>query len=235
MRSPCDEQAADTVRLGHLAFRALWQASSFVPERRLTGPLSARPSAAYERDQAAVMPLAEACKAGRSFATSKRAMIAPSLNRRRGPMLIRPLLVISLLLCVVPAHAADAPASPYLFDLLKQKPYLAAWNAMLAGAGVPAWVKNYQKTFDGPSSRSKDLRFKVRSIRSAGCARRMIAATISFHVLFAPGAAQAWGLLTTSGQQKWLGNPNTRGSKRRSTATSNNRIHHAFCDHGRDG
>jgi hypothetical protein len=27
------------------------------------------------------------------------------------------------------------------------------------------------------------------------------------HVLFAPGATQAWGLLTTSGQQKWLGNP----------------------------
>ena len=52
-----DEQAPDTVRLGHLAFRALWQASSFVPERRLTGPLSARPSAAYERDQAPVMPL----------------------------------------------------------------------------------------------------------------------------------------------------------------------------------
>ena len=72
-------------------------------------------------------------------------------------MLIRPLLVIALLLCVVPAHAADAPSGPYLFDLLKQKPYLAAWNAMLAGAGVPAWVKKYQKTFDGPSSPSKDV------------------------------------------------------------------------------
>ena len=48
-------------------------------------------------------------------------------------MLIRPLLVIALLLCGAPARAADAPAGPYLFDLLKQKPYLAAWNAMLCG------------------------------------------------------------------------------------------------------
>jgi hypothetical protein len=52
-----DEQAPDTVRLGRLAFEALWAASSFVPERRLTGPLTARPSGAYERDQALVMPL----------------------------------------------------------------------------------------------------------------------------------------------------------------------------------
>jgi hypothetical protein len=52
-----DEQAPDTVRLGRIAFAALWGASSFVPERRLTGPLSARPSAASERDQAPVIPL----------------------------------------------------------------------------------------------------------------------------------------------------------------------------------
>ena len=50
-------QAPDTVRLGRLAFEALWAASSLVPERRLTGPLTARPSGAYERDQAPVMPL----------------------------------------------------------------------------------------------------------------------------------------------------------------------------------
>ena len=52
-----DEQAPDTVRLGRLAFEALWTASSLVPERRLTGPLTARPSGTYERDQALVMPL----------------------------------------------------------------------------------------------------------------------------------------------------------------------------------
>jgi hypothetical protein len=44
-----DEEAPDTVRLGLLAFRALWAASSLVPERRLLGPATARPSGAYEQ------------------------------------------------------------------------------------------------------------------------------------------------------------------------------------------
>jgi hypothetical protein len=44
-----DEEAPDTVRLGRLAFAALWTASSLVPERRLMGPATARPSGAYEQ------------------------------------------------------------------------------------------------------------------------------------------------------------------------------------------
>ena len=43
-----DEEAPDTVRLGRLAFEALWTVSSLVPERRLLGPATARPSGAYE-------------------------------------------------------------------------------------------------------------------------------------------------------------------------------------------
>jgi len=43
-----EEQGSDTVRLGRLAFEALWNASSPVPRRRLIGPENARPSAAYE-------------------------------------------------------------------------------------------------------------------------------------------------------------------------------------------
>jgi hypothetical protein len=44
-----DEEAPDTVRLGRLAFGALWAASALVPERRLLGPATARPSGAYEQ------------------------------------------------------------------------------------------------------------------------------------------------------------------------------------------
>lgn len=50
-----DEQAPDAVRLGRLAFEALWTASSPVPERRLLGPATPRPSGAYE--QAAEAPV----------------------------------------------------------------------------------------------------------------------------------------------------------------------------------
>jgi len=52
-----DEEAPDTVRLGRLAFEALWAVSSLVPERRLTGPAMPRPSGAYELTQAPVTAL----------------------------------------------------------------------------------------------------------------------------------------------------------------------------------
>jgi hypothetical protein len=119
----------------------------------------------------------------------------------------RPLLVIALLLCGASVRAADAPSGPYLFDLLKQKPYLAAWNGMLAGASVPAWVKSYTKTFDGPSGPSKSVPLQGKVYTLGWVCKAHDCGDNQLHVLFAPGAAQAWGLLTTSGQQKWLGNP----------------------------
>ena len=140
-------------------------------------------------------------------------------------MLVRPLLVIALLLCGAPARAADAPAGPYLFDLLKQKPYLAAWNAMLSGAGVPAWVKNYAKTFDGPSSPSKDVPIQGKVYTLGWVCKAHDCGDNQLHVLFAPGAAR---LRRPRVSRNGSAIP-TRGSKRRSTATSNNRIHHAFC------
>ncbi len=44
-----EEDAPEAARLGRLAFAALWAQSSPVPERRLIGPASARPSGAYEQ------------------------------------------------------------------------------------------------------------------------------------------------------------------------------------------
>jgi hypothetical protein len=53
-----EEQAPEAVRLGRLAFEALWRASALVPKRLLLGHESARPSAAYEQavEPAAVSP-----------------------------------------------------------------------------------------------------------------------------------------------------------------------------------
>ena len=45
-----EDAAPGTLRLGHLAFEALWSASAIVAERRLIGPATAKPSGAYERD-----------------------------------------------------------------------------------------------------------------------------------------------------------------------------------------
>lgn len=43
-----EDGATGTVRLGHLAFKALWSAATVVAERRLSGPATPRPSGAYE-------------------------------------------------------------------------------------------------------------------------------------------------------------------------------------------
>jgi hypothetical protein len=44
-----EDAAAGTLRLGHLAFKALWSASAIVTERRLVGPATGKPFGAYER------------------------------------------------------------------------------------------------------------------------------------------------------------------------------------------
>ena len=46
-----DDEAPESVRLGRLAFEALWGASSLVPKGRLTGPENARPCGAYEQPE----------------------------------------------------------------------------------------------------------------------------------------------------------------------------------------
>ena len=54
-----DDEAPESVRLGRLAFEALWGGSSLVPKGRLTGPETARPSGTYEQPKppVAVSPL----------------------------------------------------------------------------------------------------------------------------------------------------------------------------------
>jgi hypothetical protein len=52
-----EDGAAGTLRLGHLAFEALWSASSIIAERRLIGPPLPKPSGAYGRDAETVAPV----------------------------------------------------------------------------------------------------------------------------------------------------------------------------------
>jgi hypothetical protein len=119
-------------------------------------------------------------------------------------MLTRLLLVLLLAMGSIPAFAAEGP---YLFDLMKQPAYRAAWTGMLAGETVPAWVEDYAKTLDGPATPSLDI--------SAGDAAYTLAFTCKAHdcgdnqlyVLFSRGGAKAWGLLLTGTQRKWLGAP----------------------------
>ncbi len=115
-------------------------------------------------------------------------------------------LVLAVLILAAPAAYADDDG-PYLFDLLKQPAYLAAWKAMLKGEQVPAWVANYTKTFDGPSSPSKTVTVGGQAYMLGWVCKAHDCGDNQLHVLFAPQGKQAWGLLVTGSNQKWLGKP----------------------------
>jgi hypothetical protein len=118
-------------------------------------------------------------------------------------------LVVSLLLLFTsaPAFAVEKPAGPYLFDLMKQPAYRAAWTAMLAGETVPAWVEDYAKTLDGPATPSIDIPVGDDAYTLAFTCKAHDCGDNQLYVLFTRSGAKAWGLLLTGAQRKWLGAP----------------------------
>lgn len=123
--------------------------------------------------------------------------------------MLKRLLLALVLLGSVPAYAEDA-TKPYLPDLLKQASYLNAWNGMLASESVPAWVKNYAKTFNGPATPSKDITVSGEAYTLAWVCKAHDCGDHQVYVLFAPGAKQAWGLMISEGDKRsWLGRPDT--------------------------
>jgi len=123
-------------------------------------------------------------------------------------MLARLLLVL-LFMAPVAAYAAD-DEKPYLYDLLGDHDHLTAWNGMLAGETVPAWVKNYAKDFNGPATPSKDVPVGGEPYTLAWVCKAHDCGDNQLYVLFAPGARTAWGLLINPGDKRaWLGRPDT--------------------------
>ena len=51
---------------------------------------------------------------------------------------------------VAPVLAVGAQAAePYLFELLKQQPYRASWEALLRTEGaIPDWIMSYSRTLN---------------------------------------------------------------------------------------
>jgi hypothetical protein len=101
-----------------------------------------------------------------------------------------------------------AAEKPYLFDLLGDDAYRNAWNAMLAGETVPQWVKRYAATLEGPSSPSSEVMVGGEAYTLAWVCKAHDCGGNELYVLFAPGGAQAWGLLIAGGNERWLGGPN---------------------------
>jgi hypothetical protein len=120
-------------------------------------------------------------------------------------MILRRLLLAVLLLGAPAANALDK--DPYLFDMLKEPAYLSAWKAMLKGEQVPPWVANYAKTFDGPSNPATTVKLNGKDYLLGYVCKAHDCGDNQLFVLFAPAGKQAWGLLMTGSDEKWLGHP----------------------------
>ncbi len=109
---------------------------------------------------------------------------------------------------VLIGHALGAD-QPYLFDLLKQKPYHAAWEAMLKGEKkVDPWIVTFGRTFDGVTDRVKPLVVDGQSATLGWVCKPHDCGGNQLYVLFAPGATAAWAMLVKdSGGPRWFGKP----------------------------
>ncbi len=122
-------------------------------------------------------------------------------------MLSRLLLVFLVAVGSASAFAAEEPGGPYLFDLMKQPSYRAAWAGMLAGQTIPAWVESYATTLDGPPTPSIDVSVGGEAYTLAFTCKANECGDNQLYVLFSRSGAKAWGLLVTGAQQTWLGAP----------------------------
>lgn len=116
-------------------------------------------------------------------------------------------LLLFVLVCGSSAALATEQPGPFLFDLMKQDAYAAAWKGMLAGETVPEWVESYGKTLDGPAMPALTVAVSDESYKLGFTCKPNDCGDNQLFVLFAPGAKQAWGLLITGDKHRWLGSP----------------------------
>lgn len=121
--------------------------------------------------------------------------------------MMRPPRVLMALALLGSGGSALAAKDVYLFELLKQAPYRAAWTEMLKGEAVPGWVASYAKTFNGPASPVTAVTVGGESDTLAWVCKTHDCRDNQLHVLFAPGGSRAWALLSEDSQQRFLGHP----------------------------
>jgi hypothetical protein len=116
-------------------------------------------------------------------------------------------LTSGLLATCLSAGAASAD-QPYLFDLLKQKAYHAAWDAMFKGEKkVDAWIVTFGKTYDGVTDQTKPLVVDSQADTLGWLCKPHDCGGNQLYVLFGPGALAAWGMLVTDKGPRWFGRP----------------------------
>lgn len=107
---------------------------------------------------------------------------------------------------VVVGHARAE--QPYFYDVLKQKPYHAAWSAMFKGEKkIDPWIVTFGKTYDGVSDQIKTLTIDGQNDTLGWVCKPHDCGSNQLYVLFTPDAGTAWGMLVTDKGTRWFGKP----------------------------
>ena len=107
--------------------------------------------------------------------------------------LLRTLLVAAALA----SGAARAADSSFLFDLLRQKPYGAAWEALMKGVQpTPDWLVQFNKNYDGTSGAVTSATIEGKEFQISYVCKPADCVGHRFVVAFEAGAKpQAFGAL----------------------------------------
>lgn len=116
-------------------------------------------------------------------------------------------LVLFLVVLGLGAAPVAAQESPYLPDLMKQPAYFAAWKTMVAGETLPAWVNTFTKTQNAVAAPVKAIPVAGQAYTLGWICKPHDCGGNEVYALFAPDARQAWALLISGDQRRWLGNP----------------------------
>ena len=117
------------------------------------------------------------------------------------------------------ASRAGAIEGNYLFDVLKQPPYRAAFDALIARQNLPGWIGVFARTGNGvavPATYAmiQGTRYQLNHVcKPHDCAGNEL------EIMFAPNGAQAWGAVIDGGKPvRFLGDPNPAQAKALSAA-----------------
>ena len=114
---------------------------------------------------------------------------------------------LAILIALILATVANA-AEPYLFDLLKQQPYRASWDALLnTEDDLPDWVIVFSKTDDAVATPGQTIRLNGADFLFASVCKPHDCPGNELNVLFGPGGQRAWAMLNDNGAKHWLGHP----------------------------
>ena len=105
--------------------------------------------------------------------------------------------LISALVFVAVAGAAEAADSPFLFDLLHGRtPYRAAWERLMKLVQpTPDWLVQFNKDFDGVSGQVNTLTIDGKPYEWSFVCKPTDCASHKFVVLFDGAGARAYGAL----------------------------------------